>query len=205
MTINPQRAQALFLAALELTEPEARREMLDRECGNDSALRQRVEALLGAHDAAGGFGDDPSRPRFEATIDQPIVARPGSLLAGRYKLIEAIGEGGMGSVWLAEQKEPVRRKVAVKLVKAGMDSRQVLARFDAERQALALMDHPNIAKVFDGGMTDQGRPYFVMEFVKGVPLTEYCDQARLSVKERLNLFIPVCQAVQHAHQKGIIH
>ena len=129
----------------------------------------------------------------------------GTMIGGRYKLIEAIGEGGMGSVWLAEQREPVRRKVAIKLVKAGMDSKQVLARFEAERQALALMDHPNIAKVFDGGMTDQGRPFFVMEYVKGVPLTEYCDQARLSLKERLNLFMPVCQAVQHAHQKGIIH
>ncbi len=205
MTINPQRAQALFLAALELTEPAARREMLDRECASDAALRQRVEALLGAHDAAGGFGDKPSRPGFNATIDEPAVARPGSLLAGRYKLIEAIGEGGMGTVWVAEQREPVRRKVAIKLIKAGMDSRSVLARFEAERQALAMMDHPNIAKVFDGGMTEQGRPYFVMEYVKGVPLTDYCDQARLSLKERLNLFMPVCQAVQHAHQKGIIH
>jgi tRNA A-37 threonylcarbamoyl transferase component Bud32 len=127
------------------------------------------------------------------------------MIGGRYKLIEAIAEGGMGTVWMAEQREPVKRKVAIKLVKAGMDSRQVLARFEAERQALALMDHPNIAKVFDGGMTDQGRPFFVMEYVKGVPLTYYCDQARLSLKERLNLFIPVCQAVQHAHQKGIIH
>ncbi len=205
MTINPQRAQALFLAALELAEPAARLELLDRECSKDAALRQRVEALLGAHDAAGGFGVESSRPAFDATIAAPEVAQPGSLLAGRYKLIEAIGEGGMGSVWLAEQREPVRRKVAIKLIKAGMDSKQVLARFDAERQALAVMDHPNIAKVFDGGMTEQGRPYFVMEYVKGVPLTEYCDQARLSLKERLNLFMPVCQAVQHAHQKGIIH
>jgi serine/threonine protein kinase len=205
MTINPQRAQALFLSALELSEPAARREFLDRECGSDSALRQRVEALLGAHDAAGGFGDKPSRPGFDATIDEPTVARPGSLLAGRYKLIEAIGEGGMGSVWVAEQREPVRRKVAIKLIKAGMDSKSVLARFEAERQALAMMDHPNIAKVFDGGVTDQGRPFFVMEYVKGVPLADYCDQARLSLKERLNLFMPVCQAVQHAHQKGIIH
>jgi tetratricopeptide (TPR) repeat protein len=127
------------------------------------------------------------------------------LVGGKYKLIQAIGEGGMGSVWLAEQKEPVKRKVAVKLVKAGMDSRQVLARFEAERQALAMMDHPNIAKVLDGGMTEQGRPYFVMELVKGIPLTEYCDQVQFSIRERLELFGQVCSAVQHAHQKGIIH
>ncbi len=129
----------------------------------------------------------------------------GSILGGRYKLLENIGEGGMGSVWVAEQQQPVKRRVAIKLVKAGMDSKQVLARFEAERQALAVMDHPNIAKVFDGGMTDHGHPYFVMEYVKGVPLTEYCDRARLSLKDRLKLFIPVCQAVQHAHHKGIVH
>ncbi len=205
MTIDPQRAQALFLAAVELSEPTARRELLDRECAGDDPLRQRVTALLGAHAAAKGFGDKASRDAFEVTIDSSIGMHSGSMVDGRYKLIEAIGEGGMGTVWLAEQKEPVKRKVAIKLIKAGMDSRQVLARFEAERQALAMMDHPNIAKVFDGGMTEQGRPYFAMEFVKGVPLTEYCDQARLSLKERLNLFIPVCQAVQHAHQKGIIH
>ena len=131
--------------------------------------------------------------------------QPGQLIGGRYKLLENIGEGGMGSVWVAEQKQPVRRKVALKLIKAGMDSKQVLARFEAERQALAMMDHPNIARVFDGGMTESGRPYFVMEYVKGVPFTEYCDKARLSLKERLELFIPVCQAVQHAHHKGIVH
>jgi serine/threonine protein kinase len=128
----------------------------------------------------------------------------GALIAARYKLIENIGEGGMGAVWMAEQ-QPIKRRVALKLVKAGMDSKQVLARFEAERQALALMDHPNIAKVFDGGRTDQGRPFFVMEYVKGVPLTAYCDSARLSLTERLQLFIPVCQAVQHAQQKGIVH
>jgi serine/threonine protein kinase len=131
--------------------------------------------------------------------------KPGAIFGGRYKLLENIGEGGMGSVWVAEQLQPVKRRVAIKLVKAGMDSKQVLARFEAERQALAIMDHPNIAKVFDGGISEQGRPYFVMEYVKGMPFTEYCDKARLSLKERLNLFIPVCQAVQHAHHKGIVH
>ncbi len=157
------------------------------------------------HDATEGFGEQPSGQPFAATLEPSAGVQPGTLLAGRYKLLEAIGEGGMGTVWVAEQTEPVRRKVAIKLVKPGMDSRQVLARFGAERQALALMDHPNIAKVLDGGLTEQGRPFFAMEYVKGVPLTEYCDQARLSLRERLNLFVPVCQAVQHAHQKGIIH
>lgn len=204
-TIDPQRVQALFLAALESSDSAARRAFLDRECKGDDALRQRVEALLGAHDATAGFGDAPSDSAFSATIDSPMTIHPGAIVSGRYKLIEAIGEGGMGSVWLAEQKEPVKRKVAIKLIKPGMDSRQVLARFDAERQALALMDHPNIARVFDGGMTDQGRPFFVMEYVKGVPLTEYCDQERLSLDDRLQLFIHVCHAVQHAHQKGVIH
>lgn len=205
MTVDPQRVQALFLTALELSDATARRELLNRKCAGDEALLRRVAALLSAHDAAGGFGDEPSGSAFAATIQSSLNMRPGTHIAGRYKLIEAIGEGGMGTVWMAEQKEPVKRKVAIKLVKAGMDSRQVLARFEVERQALAIMDHPHIARVFDGGMTDEGRPFFVMEFVKGVPLTEYCDHAKLSLKERLNLFIPVCQAVQHAHQKGIIH
>ena len=141
----------------------------------------------------------------DVTVIPQHEPKPGAIISGRYKLLENIGEGGMGSVWVAEQQQPVKRRVAIKLVKAGMDSKQVLARFEAERQALAVMDHPNIAKVFDGGVTEQGRPYFVMEYVKGVPFTTYCDNARLSLKERLNLFIPVCQAVQHAHHKGIVH
>ena len=129
----------------------------------------------------------------------------GKTIGGRYRLLEEIGEGGMGDVWVAEQTQPVRRRVAIKLIKPGMDSRQVLSRFELERQALALMDHPNIAKVLDGGVTDEGHPFFAMEFVKGVPITEYCDSARVSVEGRLQLFMQVCQAVQHAHQKGIIH
>ncbi len=139
-----------------------------------------------------------------AIIDQPTTESPGTVI-GPYKLIEPIGEGGMGSVWMAQQTEPVKRLVAVKLIKAGMDSRQVIARFEAERQALALMDHPNIARVLDGGTTSGGRPYFVMDLVKGVPITRYCDEHHLTPRQRLELFIPVCQAVQHAHQKGIIH
>ena len=157
-----------------------------------------------AADASGGASQQ--RSSFgDATVVTSPVYPPGTLIAGRYKLLEQIAEGGMGTVWVAEQTKPVRRKVALKLIKPGMDSRQVLSRFEAERQALALMDHPNIAKVFDGGVTDEGRPFFVMEYVKGVPITQYCDDVQVAVRERLKLFVQVCQAVQHAHQKGIIH
>ena len=205
MSIDPQRVQALFLGALEASDPVARRDFLDQQCRSDQALRRRVEALLAAHDAQTGFDGEPSGPPLGATLEPSTQVSQGTLIAGRYKLLEAIGEGGMGTVWVAEQTQPVKRKVALKLIKAGMDSRSVLARFEAERQALALMDHPNIATVLDGGLTAEGRPYFVMEYVRGVPLTEYCDARRLTVSERLRLFAPVCQAVQHAHQKGIIH
>ena len=143
---------------------------------------------------------DRSTLKAEAAPDEGL----GQTL-GRYKLLEKIGEGGFGVVYVAEQKEPVKRRVALKIIKLGMDTRQVVARFEVERQALALMDHPNIAKVLDAGATEAGRPYFVMELVRGVKLTEYCDQNKLSTKQRLELFIPVCQAIQHAHQKGIIH
>lgn len=205
MTVDSARAKSIFLAASELPSPAQRAEYLERQCGSDGPLRARVEALLRAHDAADSNDNLLSGEAYEVTRDAPASLNAGTMVGGRYKLLESIGEGGMGSVWVAEQKEPVKRKVAVKLIKPGMDSAQVLARFEVERQALALMDHPNIAKVYDGGMTEQGHPYFVMELVKGVPLTEYCDQARLSLKDRLDLFIPVCQAVQHAHQKGVIH
>ena len=199
----------IFEIAMRLSGSDQTR-FLDGICAYDLALRKEVEALLHAHQESGTFLADrshvePPDRSLDATIDSHTRESRGMLIAGKYKLLEAIGEGGMGSVWLAEQSIPVKRKVAIKLIKAGMDSRQVVARFEAERQALALMDHPNIAKVFDGGMTDQGRPYFVMEYVKGIPLTDYCDQARLTVRDRLGLFTSVCQAVQHAHQKGIIH
>src|SRR4029077_3154054 len=147
-------------------------------------------------------GADPS-PVVPVDVP-PGCERPGTVI-GPYKLIEPIGEGGMGTVWMAQQTVPVKRLVAVKLIKAGMDSRQVIARFEAERQALALMDHPNIAKVLDAATTESGRPYFVMELVKGVPITHFCDENQLTPRQRLELFIPVCQAVQHAHQKGVIH
>jgi serine/threonine protein kinase len=193
----------LFEAALERS-PADRAACLDEACAGNQPLRQRLDALLARHEKAASFLEAPAAG-LHATVDQPSRERPGSVIAGRYKLLEQIGEGGMGTVWVAEQTKPVKRRVALKLIKPGMDSRQVLSRFDAERQALALMDHPNIAKVYDGGMTDEGRPFFVMEYVKGMPITEYCDHVRLSIADRLKLFVPVCQAVQHAHHKGIIH
>jgi eukaryotic-like serine/threonine-protein kinase len=195
----------LFAAAIAIADPGERGALLDRECGGDSNLRRRLDQLLDAHARSHQLFDAPHGANLDETTAQAPSEQPGETVAGRYKLLELIGEGGMGAVWKAEQLQPVRRKVALKLIKAGMDSRSVLARFDAERQALAVMDHPNIAKVLDGGLTDRGRPYFVMEYVKGVPITDYCDAARLSVSDRLALFIQVCHAVQHAHQKGIIH
>jgi eukaryotic-like serine/threonine-protein kinase len=195
--------QSLFIEVLEKQDPAARAAFLDQACAGDGALRERIERLLQRHQQAGGFLESPA-PQFGATVDEPIRERPGSVI-GPYKLLEQIGEGGFGVVFMAEQQEPIRRKVALKVLKPGMDTRQVVARFEAERQALAIMDHANIAKVFDGGATESGRPYFVMELVRGVPITKYCDEHRLTPRQRLELFIPVCQAVQHAHQKGVIH
>jgi tetratricopeptide (TPR) repeat protein len=211
MAADPRRVKELFVVALDLADPQVRGAFLERECTGDAELRQRVDVLLRAHDQPVSALDQPLAADPVATsshhaLPPPELAeKPGLVIAGRYKLLEQIGEGGMGTVWVAEQTQPVRRKVALKLIKAGMDSRSVLSRFEAERQALALMDHPNIARVLDGGTTEAGRPFFVMEYVKGVPFTKYCDDARLSIAERLALFVPVCQAVQHAHQKGIIH
>jgi WD40 repeat protein/serine/threonine protein kinase/tetratricopeptide (TPR) repeat protein len=173
-------------------------------CKDDPALRSRIEALLAAHHEAGDLLERPAAPPT-AAVEPSAPGEASGTLIGPYKLLERIGEGGMGEVWMAEQREPMQRKVALKIIKAGMDTCQVVARFEAERQALALMDHANIAKVLDAGATDSGRPYFVMELVKGTPITTYCDQHRLTLRERLELFLPVCQAIQHAHQKGIIH
>jgi serine/threonine protein kinase len=194
---------AIFNAAVKLS-PDQRPAYLDRACGADPDLRHEVESLLKAHDASRGILPDP--PTRPATTEdyEPIAERPGTVI-GPYRLMEQIGEGGFGLVFVAEQQHPVRRKVALKVIKPGMDTRDVVARFEAERQALALMDHPNIARVFDGGATESGRPYFVMELVKGVPIVDYCDQQQLTARERLGLFVSVCQAVQHAHAKGIIH
>ncbi len=193
--------ESVFNAALE-KEGQERSAYLDGACGADAGLRDRVEALLAAHDQAGSFLRGPALG--EATIDLPALERPGTRI-GHYKLLQVIGEGGFGAVYMAEQEKPVRRKVALKIIKLGMDTKQVIARFEAERQALAMMDHTNIARVFDAGATVTGRPYFVMELVKGVPITEYCDTNKLTTRERLGLFTDVCRAVQHAHQKGIIH
>jgi WD40 repeat protein/serine/threonine protein kinase len=195
--------EEIFHEALARSCPEERAKYLEQACAGNPALRASVEALLRANIGASGFMESPG-PAPVATVDEPVAERPGSVI-GPYKLLEQIGEGGFGVVYMAEQQQPVRRKVALKVLKAGMDTRQVVARFEAERQALALMDHPHIAKVFDGGETGSGRPFFVMELVKGVPITEFCDQNHLTPRQRLELFVPVCQAVQHAHQKGIIH
>src|SRR3954469_18313095 len=194
--------EELFHAALA-KPPADRAAFLAAACAGDEALRRRVDVLVRAHEDPGSFLAAP-KPASTADFDPPARAGSGTR-GGPYKLWEPVGEGGMGEVWLAQQNEPVKRLVAVKLIKAGMDSKQVLARFEAERQALALMDHPNIARVFDGGASHSGQPYFVMELVKGAPITRYCDEHRLSPKDRLALFVQVCQAVQHAHQKGIIH
>jgi serine/threonine protein kinase len=200
------------LFELALNTPTADRPaLLDRECADNPELRIRVESLLEAHERLerASAGEQHTPPVMSgdttATSDAREPDDVGAVLGGRYKLVEAIGEGGMGSVFLARQTEPVRRTVAVKVIKAGMDSRAVLARFEAERQALALMDHPNIARVLDAGTTESGRPFFVMELVKGTPITRFCDDRRLTPRQRLELFVPVCQAIQHAHQKGIIH
>jgi tetratricopeptide (TPR) repeat protein/serine/threonine protein kinase len=224
MAVESRSLKELFLAALAVA-PAERAAWLERASGQDVELRRRVELMLAAHDTPQSLLDRlaPAAERPEgatgegagAGVERPSRAEPeevGALIAGRYKLLEEIGEGGMGTVWMAQQTEPVKRLVALKVIKAGMDTRQVVARFEAERQALALMDHPHIAKVLDGGTTSgepggvsPGRPFFVMELVKGIPITRYCDEQRLTPRQRLELFVPVCQAVQHAHQKGIIH
>jgi len=202
MAREPQTEEALYYAAL--AQPSAERPAyLKAACGEDRELLERVESLLGIREAEDNFLESP--PFLEPLpMDTTLSEGPGTVI-GRYKLLEKIGEGGMAVVYMAEQTEPLRRKVALKIIKLGMDTRQVIARFEAERQALALMDHPSIAKVLDAGATETGRPYFVMELVQGVSITEYCDTNNLSTKDRLTLFLQVCHAVQHAHQKGIIH
>ena len=200
------REAALFEAAIRLTGSD-RVSFLDRACGSDAALRQRLESLLAAHEQLEGVLAEPV-PVAKRTMKLELADGPDETVGqkiGRYKILEKVGEGGCGVVYVAEQTEPVRRRVALKVIKLGMDTKQVVARFEAERQALAMMDHPNIAKVLDAGTTETGRPYFIMELVRGIRITDYCDQNKLSTKERLDLFIKICQAIQHAHQKGIIH
>jgi eukaryotic-like serine/threonine-protein kinase len=203
MNVEVRNSDTLFAQAIEIATPETRALFLEKACGNDPELRREVEKLVGDHFRAGEFLERPAA-RVVASRDEPPAESPGAVL-GPYKLLEQIGEGGFGVVFMAEQTQPVRRKVALKILKPGMDTRQVVARFEAERQAVALMDHPNIAHVFDGGETTSGRPYFVMELVRGIPITDFCDENDLSVRPRLELFVTVCQAIQHAHHKGIIH
>lgn len=201
-----KRVKAIFAEASEI-QPGGRGAFLERACGGDAWLRAEVEALLSAAEKADGFLISPTQkasPTVAQRLNDPGEEGPGSLI-GPYKLLQRIGEGGFGIVFMAEQEHPIRRRVAVKIIKPGMDTKQVIARFEAERQALAMMDHPNIAKVFDAGATQTGRPYFVMELVHGMSITEYCDGQSLTTRQRVELFIQVCQAIQHAHQKGVIH
>src|SRR6185503_12500448 len=225
------REREIFLEALEMITPEARAAYLQGVCGRDVMLRRKVDELLKEHFSNDSLMAGPALEGERATIAASPIEE--ARMIGRYKLLEKIGEGGFGEVWMAEQREPVKRRVALKILKLGMDSRQIVARFEAERQALAMMDHANIAKIFDAGtigesnqksvfsdqrserdpltsdhsplITGSGRPYFVMELVRGIKITDYCDQNQLPTQERLRLFILVCQAIQHAHQKGIIH
>ena len=216
MPFDPSRAKEVFLAAVE-KDPVEREAYLEQTCATDAELIDRVRDLLFAHDEATGIlRQQPLGGSLLSDAPQDVPAKPhsrqsneidlkGQVIAGRYKLLQKLGEGGMGEVWMAEQREPVKRLVALKIIKTGRDTQQTLVRFEAERQALAMMDHPNIAKVLDGGTTETHQPYFVMELVKGIPITKYCDQEHLTPRERLELSIPVCHAVQHAHQKGVIH
>jgi serine/threonine protein kinase/tetratricopeptide (TPR) repeat protein len=206
MTEPPNREVAVLNAALDRPAAE-RAAYLDQVCAGDPTFRQQIETLLKAHEQAENFLEEPAKDiEFKRTVKiSPLLTeKPGDKI-GRYKLLQQIGEGGCGVVYMAEQEEPVRRRVALKVIKLGMDTKQVIARFEAERQALALMDHPNIARVLDAGATEAGRPYFVMELVRGIKITDFCDENKLSTADRLKLFIQVCQAIQHAHQKGVIH
>jgi len=197
-------AKLIFAEALDCADSQKRAEYLAEACANDEALRKEVESLLTSYEQVGDL-----LPSFELdsadTVDSLCINEARGAVIGRYKLLEKIGEGGMASVYMAEQKHPMCRRVALKVIKPGMDTRQVIGRFEAERQALAMMEHPNIATVLDAGTTEPGRPYFVMELVRGLPITEFCDKNNLTTQERLELFISVCHAVQHAHQRGIIH
>jgi serine/threonine protein kinase len=204
MAEKPRDIEEIYSAALKKGSGQERSEYLDEVCGDDHALRARIETLLNASKEVGDFLEPPILNADVTLNDSPMTEVPGTVI-DRYKLLEKIGEGGMAVVYMAEQQEPIRRKVAMKIIKLGMDTEQVIARFEAERQALAMMDHPNIARVIDAGATETGRPYFIMELVKGISITEYCDRNKLSTRERLDLFISVCNAVEHAHQKGVIH
>ena len=204
MSTRQPDEEAIFHIARRITDHLLRSDYLEQICGDNTALLTRLQALLEVHEKEHDFlRSGKSEPT--ATLDAESISEAPGTDIGRYRLMEQIGEGGMGVVFVAEQRQPLKRKVALKVIKPGMDSRAVIARFEAERQALALMDHPNIARVLDAGSTSAGRPYFVMEYVRGIPITEYCDNNKLTIRERLDLFVQVCQAIQHAHQKGIVH
>jgi eukaryotic-like serine/threonine-protein kinase len=207
MPADLQRARELFMHAVGHLPPERWDSYIAEACGTDVELERQVKHFLEVHRKAGSFLEQPAAELggTNTFVPSQTLSETVGTVIGSYKLLERIGEGGFGLVFMAEQQQPIRRKVAIKVLKPGMDTRQVIARFEAERQALALMDHPNIAQIFDGGQTVSGRPYFVMELVKGAAITEFCDQNRLTLNDRLELFFHVCQAVQHAHQKGIIH
>ena len=194
----------IFAEALEKADSEKLADFLDKACENDSELRAEIEALIEAYHQADDVPDGPIVNQCIFSGESSLTVVPGTII-GRYKLLEKIGEGGMAIVYKAQQEKPVSRIVALKIIKPGMDTRQVLRRFNLERQALAVMNHPNIAKVFDAGATETGRPYFVMEYIKGVSITKHCDKEKLSIDDRLRLFVQICEAIQHAHQKGIIH
>ncbi|MHC4536184.1 MAG: protein kinase domain-containing protein, partial [Planctomycetota bacterium] len=196
--------ESIFYAVLDIKSPDERTAYLEKVCGNNKDLLARIKALLEVHNTEYSFLEAAAPHLMITPEGEPLSEGPGTVI-GRYKLLEKIGEGGMAVVYMAGQEKPIRRKVALKIIKLGMDTKSVIARFEAERQALAMMDHPNIAKVLDAGATETGRPYFVMELVKGSSITEYCDDNKLSTKERLELFIQVCNAVKHAHENGIIH
>ena len=204
MSDETKDEETIFKAAAKLKTPAERIAYVRNACGTNSSLMARITSLLKVHNNKNDLLD-VLIPNPEITLDDSPISETSGTVIGRYKLLEQIGEGGMAVVYMAEQQKPIRRKVALKIIKLGMDTKSVIARFEAERQALAMMDHPNIAKVLDAGATETGRPYFVMELVTGVSITEYCDKNNLSTKNRLTLFIQVCNAVQHAHQKGIIH
>src|SRR5581483_6590783 len=204
MSDSQNRDEGIFNGALQLP-PDQRDEYIKKSCGDDAELCGRVKALLEAHEKSGQFLEESAATTKKTIVLSFELTEKAGDRIGRYKLLQQLGEGGCGVVYMAEQEEPVRRRVALKVIKLGMDTKSVIARFEAERQALALMDHPNIAKVLEAGTTATGRPYFVMELVRGVKITNFCDENTLSTEDRLQLFIQVCQAIQHAHQKGIIH
>src|SRR5882724_2953926 len=215
MNTGTDKEQLLFTAALPLAGNGEREAFLDTACADDAVLRARIAGMLAEHEQSERFfsecvsnltmDDVDALEASKVAVEKNVGGEMAGMRVGRYRLLRQLGEGGCGVVYLAEQEEPVRRRVAFKVIKLGMDTKNVIARFDAERQALAMMDHPNIAKVLDGGVTESGRPYFVLELVQGVKITTYCDKEEMAASQRLKLFIQVCQAIQHAHQKGVIH